>query len=440
MIHRGLLLLIASAQLAAPGWSQPPALTQSVEAGHLDAAAAERHILVTLPQRPARRLQYAGSTPRGYLGGGAYKTSQRVKRVAARLARSYGLRRVDEWPIEALKVHCVVYELPHDRPVEEILALLESDPRVESAQPMRLFKVLAQSHSRAQTYDDPYLGLQHGIESMQIESAHLWAKGVGVRVAVIDTGVDLTHPELEGRIAGAENFVDQDSQLFTADVHGTAVAGIIASAANNGIGIVGVAPAVEILALKACWPLEAGSVPALCSSFTLAKAISFAIARRPDVLNLSLTGPPDPLLSRLLARAIERGIIVVSAADPETSGQPGFPAALDRVIAVATAGRGDRAAAPAVARLSAPGDEIFTTMPYGAYDFLSGSSLAAAHVSGLVALLLEHDEDLSAEQILALLQETGGASAQGVNGCRALTRLLGSGTCPEVALASLAVD
>jgi subtilisin family serine protease len=294
---------------------------------------------------------------------------------------------------------------------------------------MGLFRVLAQR------YDDPYFSLQHGIRSMQIDQAHQWARGQGVEIAVIDTGVDVTHPELEERIADAQDFVADSSQSFAADIHGTAVAGVIASAANNGIGIVGVAPAVKILALKACWPLEPGSVAALCSSFTLAKAISFAISKRPDVLNLSLAGPPDPLLSRLLSRAIDRGIIVISAADPELGGRPGFPSALDRVIIVSTAGSDGWAVTPdsvaAVRRLIAPGDEILTTMPYGTYDFLSGSSLAAAHVSGLVALLLERNRDLSVEQILALLRETGGASERGVNGCVALAHLMGSGTCLE---------
>ncbi len=405
MTHRRLLSIVL-ALLAAPVWSETPrAPTPSAKPHHLDEATARRHILVTLPQKPSRRLLSAGSTPRGYGAKAGYKTSARVKRMVGRLAKAYGLRTVDEWPIKALDVHCVVFELPGDRSIAEILALLARDPRVESAQQMGLFRVLAQR------YDDPYFGLQHGIQSMQIEQAHLWARGEGVEIAVIDTGVDLTHPELEERIVDAEDFVDERSPSFTGDIHGTAVAGVIASTANNGIGIIGVAPAAKVLALKACWPQQNRSVAALCSSFTLAKAISFAILQRPDIVNHSLAGPPDALLSRLLSRASELGIIVISAADPAAPEGPGL-------------------------RLNAPGDEILTTMPFGAYDFLSGSSLAAAHVSGLVALLLEHDRELSADQILAILRDTGGTSAQGVNGCLALARVRGSGSCPGPALAA----
>lgn len=402
----------------------------AADPARINEEAARRHILVTLPQRPARPLLNAGSTPRGYRGGSGYRTSQRVLRTATRLARAYGLERLDEWPIQALDVHCVVYEVPGDRDLDEILRALASDERVDSVQAMGLFRVLGRAPEKrpqpAPGYDDPYLELQHALTSMQIEPAHRWARGAGVRVAIVDTGVDVTHPELADQIGRAENFVDDDARSFTSDVHGTAVAGVIASAANNGIGIVGVAPSVELLALKACWAQEAGSIGALCSTFTLAKAISVAIARRAEVLNLSLTGPADPLLSRLVERAIDRGIVVVSAADPDDAGGTTFPSGLGRVIVVSASGTRSQPA-----RLHAPGDEIFTTMPYGAYDFLSGSSLAAAHVSGLVALLLEHDRSLSSEQIVALLRESGGAYADGVNGCRALADLRGSGTCPR---------
>ncbi|MCZ6727561.1 MAG: S8 family serine peptidase [Acidobacteria bacterium] len=431
MTRQNRQFLIAFALVVAPAWAavfgQEPSPVGSRQSS---VSANDRQVLVTFSQQASRRLRRAGSTPRAYGGRTTYKTSPRVKRVAARLAKTYGLRRVDEWPIQALGVHCVVYELPRDLPSRDLLELLARDPRVESAQEMQIFRVLARG------YNDPYLDLQHGIRSMQIERAHLWARGRGVKVAVIDTGVDVNHPELQDRIETAKNFVDENPQAFTSDVHGTAVVGVIAAAADNGIGIVGVAPAVEILALKACWQEQTGSASAICNSFTLAKAISFAISRDPDVLNLSLAGPPDPLLSRLLSRAIDRGIVVISAADPDLGRRPGFPSAVDRVITVSAAGTGDPRASSSVAAvhaLIAPGKEIFTTTPHGTYGFLSGSSLAAAHVSGLAALLLERAKGLSADRILALLRGTG---SNGLNACAALTRLLHSGTCPAAAVTS----
>ncbi len=388
-------------------------------------------ILVTFEQRSSRRLPSAGSTPRGYSGSrAAYKTSPRSARMALKLAREYGLRHVDGWPIELLDVHCVVYEVPDGRSTGELLDRLSSDPRVASAQRMQLFEVLGR-----ESYNDPHFPLQHGLHAMQVAEAHRWGLGDGVRVAIVDTGVDIDHPELEGRLAAAENFVDDDSLRFTQDVHGTAVAGVIASLADNGIGIVGVAPSVRILALKACWEGADGSASAICSTFTLAKAISFAVGKRADVLNLSLTGPRDPLLAELLARAIDRGVVVVTAMAEGGSGGPGFPASLDRVIAVRSArGRIARGALDPATTIAAPGEDVLTIRPQGAYDFMSGSSLAAAHVSGVAALLLEQRPKLTHDAILRLLDSTSDRAETapgGVNACAALAELLGGTSCSE---------
>ncbi len=400
---------------------------------------AARQILVTFEQRSTRPLPGAGSTPRGYGGGrGAYETAPRAARLARKLAREYGLRRVDEWPIRLLDVHCVVYEVPAERSAPDVLERLAADPRVETAQPMQLFEVLGHPG-----YDDPHYPLQHGLRAMQVEEAHRWSRGQGVRVAVVDTGVDVDHPELEGRVAVAENFVDGDALGFTRDLHGTAVAGVIASRAGNGIGIVGVAPEVSILALKACWERARGSAAAVCSSFTLAKAIGFAVDKRADVLNLSLTGPPDPLLGALLERAIDRGLIVVSARG-ET---PGFPASLDRVIAVGAAGGGagdSGGRLTATGGLSAPGLDVLTIRPHALYDFMTGSSLAAAHVSGVAALLLAERPRLSWAELRDLLVASsspvaaGGSQSHAVNACAALARLRG-GDCAPAAVTSSAL-
>ena len=422
------LLGLAAVAHAAPTGSEPSETGTAFEAG--------AQILVTFDQRSSRRLPAAGSTPRGYGGGRAsYETSPRSARMAQKLAREYGLRHVDGWPIELLDVHCVVYEILDDRPTSEVLERLTADPRVASAQRMQLFEVLGR-----ESYNDPHFPLQHGLHAMQVAAAHQWASGDGVRVAVVDTGVDVDHPELVGRVAAAENFVDRDPLGFTQDVHGTAVAGVIASLADNGIGIVGVAPSVRLLALKACWEGGAGSTGAVCSTFTLAKAISFAVGKRADVLNLSLTGPRDPLLSQLLSRAIDRGVIVVTAMAEGVEDEPGFPASLDRVIAVrASRERISNGRLEPKATLSAPGEDVLTLRPHGAYDFMSGSSLAAAHVSGIAALLLERRPKLSYDAVHRLLDSTSNpaqAEAGGVNACAALAELTGGAGCPARSLST----
>jgi len=392
-------------------------------------AEAGRQLLVTLARRDSWRVPRAGTTARGY--DRDYRASARTRRAVRGLASDYGLKEVSEWPIEVLGVHCVVFEVPPAGSPAEVLRRLRDDGRVESAQPMQLFETRS---GEAAGLDDPYLGLQHGMEATQVTEAHRWAQGTGVRVALVDTGVDLAHPDLAGHATLARDFVDDGPPERWSETHGTTVAGVIASAAGNGLGIVGVAPRVELMALRACWSGESGS-PAVCNSFTLAKALAFAVERRAQVINLSLAGPPDPLLGRLVHAALERGAVVVAARDerPERS----FPCDVPGVLAVRSPGPVTiRAAGSARPDLAAPSVDVLTTIPGGAFDFVSGSSLAAAHVSGIVALLLERRPGLSAERIAGVLAATsraveqpGVGPAELVNACAALASVLAGVDC-----------
>src|SRR5262245_61924563 len=224
---------------------------------------------------------------------------------------------------------------------------------------------------------------------MGVEAAHHSSRGRGVRVAVIDTGLGDGHPDLAGRVVETRDFVGAGRADAHAEAHGLAVAGLIAASADNGEGIVGVAPEADIVALRSCWQPDP-SREAACNSFTLALALAAAIDLRTPVINLSLTGPRDPLLERLLERAIHHGAVVVGAVPEDAAASVSFPTALASVIAVqsAEAAGADRAAADGAAWVLAPGRELLTLAPGGRYDFENGSSLAAAQVSGVVALLL----------------------------------------------------
>ena len=255
----------------------------------------------------------------------AFRTSAAA--ALAGLRHDYRLVAIDGWPIETLGVYCAVMEVDPARSVDETLARVKADPRVQLAQPMQLFSV----HGG---YDDPYFSQQYGAGSMQLLQMHQQATGRGIRVALIDTGVDRTHPDLKGRIGIARNFVADDAR-FDTDIHGTAVAGIIAADANNATGIVGIAPDADLLALKACWQGARDDIRAQCNTFTLAKALTFAIDQHADVINMSLGGPNDPLLALLIEVALARDIAVVAARESADE----FPANLHGVIAVRAAGR-----------------------------------------------------------------------------------------------------
>jgi subtilisin family serine protease len=363
-------------------------------------AMADRIILVTFVDRGITRSSIASLTT-GYRPSNNYNTSTWSRNVAARLETEYHLKNLAEWPVTELGVQCVVFGVSDNHSMEEILTILAKDPQVELVQRMGIFNTYATQSS----IKDPYYNLQTSAQTLQLEQIHRITTGKNVRIALVDTGVELNHPDLVGQILATADYSKGNTEQFSADVHGTAVAGIIAAIKDNDIGIVGVAPNAEIIALKACW-IQQGVNQAVCNSFTLALAINKAIKMDVDILNLSLGGPNDPLVERLIDKAIEKGIIVV-AADPG-SYRPGgrFPASKDNVISVFRSLEQSGGKSLGNSTVIAPGIDILTTTPTATYAFLTGCSFAAAHVSGIAALLLEINHDLTPQDIINLLVTT----------------------------------
>ncbi len=317
----------------------------------------------------------------------------------------YGLKRVANWPLPAINIYCVIFEVQDADKRDVIVAALEQEPGVETAQIVQSFDVLAAE------YNDPYLALQHGLHSLKAISSHQWTRGEGVSIAVIDTGMDNAHPDLGFSSEATKNFVDNDEAAFRSDTHGTAVGGVIAANADNETGIVGIAPDASLLALKACWYTGTEPSDARCNSLTLAKAINYSIQQKVDIINLSLSGPPDPVLERLVLKALEQDIVVVGAipAHEETA----FPVSIEGTIAVAMPGQQKN-------KISAPGRRVISTQPNKQYDFFDGSSFSTAHISGLVALLRSLSPALTPSKLLALLELTADAKTGEVNACKAV--------------------
>ena len=340
---------------------------------------------------------HAGSSLLGYVPPGHYGAGQRAVSQLDDLKQRYGLREVVGWPIKALGLFCIVVEPPAGADRDALLQNLAKDERVKLAQPLQDYEVYADPQQGPHKYNDPYADLQRGFVETDAAVAHETSQGGGVHVAIVDTGADLAHPDLKGRIADTHNAVDNDAAAFDRDAHGTEVAGIIAAMGDNHQGIVGIAPKAQLTIYKACWYSDRNA-GARCNSFTLAKALAGVLDTDARVVNLSLGGPADPLLGKLLDELLRQKRIVVAARPPDGDAK-GFPDNAPGVIVVRSST--STPAPPGV--VSAPGSDILTTQPNGGYDFTSGSSMAAAHVTGIVALLLSISPDLDADAIRRLL-------------------------------------
>ncbi len=359
-----------------------------------------------------------------------------VLAVAEAIADDYGIRLMDSFPLNTIGEECIAYAVQGERPIDAIIADLRADERVETAQINQVFDGLLA------TYSDPYAELQHGANAIGAPAAHQVSTGRGVKIAVIDTGVDTTHPDLAGRVIETENFVQKGKLTFNKDPHGTGVAGVIAALADNKEGIFGVAPDAQLLAVKACGYAANGDSAAVCSSWSLAQAIDFAVLAGAQIINLSLAGPEDTLVARMIAQAHARDITIVASALGDEQG-PGFPASMDAVISVLASDADGNVPVPAWHTdapcwvFAAPGADIVTTAPDAGYHFLSGSSLSAAHVSGVVALLLQHAPSMKPQDIRQVLERTAleapvpaGTSGVGfLDVCAALQEIVPGAAC-----------
>lgn len=415
-----LVCLSACAQLRPIAPQEGAVDPNLLSAASPSAMSSERDIVLAVANPLDPPATHAGSSLLGYTPSGNYGAGQRAASTLSALKQSYGWHEVTGWPIKALDVYCIVLEPPPGMARDTLLKALAKDDRVQLAQPLQDYAVYAAGAQDAHSYNDPYANLQRGFVETDAALAHGLSQGDGVHIAVVDTGVDLKHPDLQGRIHDTSNLVDNDASAFNNDHHGTEVAGVIAAVGDNHQGIVGMAPKADLSIYKACWYPSTPHAGARCNSFTLAKALAAILDTDARIINLSLGGPADPLLNKLLAKLLSQGRIVVAAMPPDGS-VDGFPDNAPGVIVVRTSD----ASTSSSSVLSAPGKDILTTQPGGGYDFTSGSSMAAAHASGIVALLLSLAPKLDARTVHDLLlssSKVSGGTLQ-VNAASALTAL-----------------
>jgi subtilisin family serine protease len=382
-----LAALGAFALLVQPATAATPSRPASV--------GADRKILVMLrlaPDHYRPNAAYGGS-----YGGGLAASIRR--RTAQQIARRNRLTLIGNgWPMPVLGLDCYVMQVPDGVSVETAVAQVGRDPAVSWSEPMQIYHV----QGGGPAANDPLFAAQPDARLWHLANLHRIATGRGVTVAVIDSKIDTTHPDLKGQFVTTQDFVN--GHASGAELHGTGIAGVIAARAGNGVGIVGVAPDARLMGLRACWQTgTTAAAPTLCDTLSLARAALFAIGHHADIINMSLAGPDDRLLQQLIGVALQRRIAVVAAFDPKLAGG-GFPASMPGVVAV---GDEDMASLPAGV-YGAPARGVPTTQPGGKWFLVNGSSYAAAHVSGLLALIRQDHGTETRARIVAA-RSTGGA-------------------------------
>ena len=287
------------------------------------------------------------------------------------------------------------WRIPDRRSVPVMIRALETDAVVVTAQPNYLVR-LQQAESK--TEGDP---AQYELAKLHLPQAHALAKGDNILIAVIDSGVDASHPDLAGAVSQTYDALDTP---MAPHKHGTAIAGLVAAHGK----LMGSAPGARILAIRAFDP--AGKT-AEGSTFGILKSLDWAAANGARVINMSFAGPADPAIHRSLEAAHKKGIVLIAAAGNAGSKSPPlYPAADPNVIAVTATDADDKLFEPSNRgshiAVAAPGAQIMVAIPDGGYEVSSGTSYAAAEVAGIVALMLDRKSDLTPDQVRAILQST----------------------------------
>lgn len=306
------------------------------------------------------------------------------------LTQSLGLRTVKKVD----RLGAVVVKASGD--AKDALAKLNADKaNVLYAEPNFVYKAFAEDELMPKTW-----------EMAKIEAPAVWPTytGKGVTVAVVDTGIDYTHPDFGGRVDKGHDFVNNDDDAMDDHYHGTHCAGSIGAGIHNG-GIVGVAPEVSLIAVKVLSKTGSGSLEGV------ANGITYAADRGAQIISMSLGGPSSAqTLEDAVQYAIGKGALVVVAMGNDNTEKPSYPAASKGVMAVGATTSDDTRAYfsnfGAHISVGAPGHNILSTVPGGGYKLLSGTSMATPNVAGLAAVVKQANPGFTAQQIRQRIEQT----------------------------------
>jgi subtilisin family serine protease len=325
--------------------------------------------------------------------------------VVGAFARAHGLTLLGSERFELLGETLERFRIPPRQSVRTAVSILRRDARVAFVQPNYRYALAQDSTSTSspaageppgpRTVSSPP---QYALEKLDIARAHGLALGRQVRIAVIDSAIDAANPAFK---RSTIEVFDAIGAPQPADRHGTGMVGAIVASSE----LTGIAPAARILSITA-FASRRGS-QAQGDTWALLRAMDIAGAQRARIVNMSFAGPPDPLVSRAIEAGQRSGMLFVAAAgNSGPKSPPLYPAADKNVIAVGATDARDNPYSDenrgAYVAVSAPGVDILVPAP-GGFDMTTGTSVAAAQVSGVTALLLELRPDLDERAALAAL-------------------------------------
>ena len=293
--------------------------------------------------------------------------------------------------------------VPTDR-LDSALATLQADSAIAFAERDPIVRLYTPAHTWQP--NDPFLRDQWGLDRTGVPAAWDLTRGnPNIVVAVLDTGVDAKHEDLRGQLVDGYDFVRNQRIPDDDNGHGTHVTGIIAAAANNGVGISGVAPNSRVMPIKVMSAMGNGS------HFIIAQGIEHALRNGARILNLSMGGDtPSQTLKSAVDHAWEVGALVVAASGNDNTDKPSYPAAWPNVVSVGALNTDDTRAPfsnyGATISVVAPGVAILSTLPGDRYEAWPGTSMAAPFVSGIAALLWSRYPNLTNVEVRERLLST----------------------------------
>ncbi len=366
-----------------------------------DASVAELentgNVMIVVIDDPRSERRKRGVSGPGYAARLDYKDDPLLHQRAAAIAADHGLSILSQWPLRNLNVHCFAIVQPAD----EVLDALQNDERVRWVQPFNSFAMkmndidTASSESPVNQFSQQFFN-------------EISQRGNNVNIAVIDTSADTSHPDLIRSRVTQANFAGQRG-LQTKEAHGTAVVGLIAAKPASPQGISGFANEANVHLLRGCWQNAVGK--RVCNTLTLALAFDAAIDLQPDILNLSLTGPYDKVLDKLLTVLLNKNTLVVAAYDENRTAKKRFPLqqpgviyayGIARDIARDIDGESNHPVAENI--FYAPKYAI-SLAPMAGYELVSGHSIATPRIAAMAACLISHHPRATRQQIVTHLKQ-----------------------------------